>query len=334
MSHFYFSFLLFEFSSLWSFHLLHSPPQLLSGKLPCWILYVLSQVFPHSFLRPHPCRASFSHHFPVLTLDSLPCPSSFAVRNPVETFQLINQLDAHAGERGCLMVGFGDRGQGRRFPCYVATGWEAERISRSFSVSWALNPCSVGLLERSRGRRAVLAQPAQWLLLELVWTLCDYVWEDWDFEDDFYFPVHINEISGVAQAENVTVITVCGESKGKKRKQLPFFYMFDKNWGVNLSFRVSKMNSLKKLKVNTQGISVLWLCFFIFWKSTCEASRFSGNLFTSVAVHSSRVALLYSHRQQHVLSPISSWSHHLSFHAVLACQLLLCTSLAGKGGDW
>lgn len=121
MSHFYFSFLLFEFSSLWSFHLLHSPPQLLSGKLPSWILYVLSQVFPHSFLRPHPCRASFSHHFPVLTLDSLPCPSSFAVRNPVETFQLINQLDARAGEWGCLMVGFGDRGARSEIPllcCY------------------------------------------------------------------------------------------------------------------------------------------------------------------------------------------------------------------------
>lgn len=247
-----------------------------------------SQVFPQSFLRPHPCRASFYHHFPVLTLDSLPCPSSFAIRNPVETFQLINQLNARAGERGCLMVGFGDHGQGCRFPCCVAAGWEAERISRSFSVSWALNPCSVGLLERSRGRAAVLAQLAQWLSLELVWTLwwcmrglrlwrwflfsSAYKWNFWcgtGWECDSHH---------------------CRESKGKKRKGLLFFYMFDKNWGVNLLFRVSKMNSLKKVKVSTQGISVLWLCFFIFWKSTCKASWFSGNLFTSVAVHRSRVA--------------------------------------------
>lgn len=44
---------------------------------------------------------------------------------------------------------------------------------------------------------------------------CDDVWEDWDFEDDFYFPVHINEISGVVQAENVTVITA--ENQKEKR---------------------------------------------------------------------------------------------------------------------
>lgn len=104
--------------------------------------------------------------------------------------------------------------------------------------------------------------------------------------------MHINEISGVAQAGNVIAITVCRESKEKKRKQLLFLDMFDKNLGVNLSFRVSKMNSLKKVKGNTQEIGVLWLCFFIFWKSTCKLSQSSGNLFTSVAVHSSCVALL------------------------------------------
>lgn len=53
----------------------------------------------------------------------------------METFQLIKQLDAHAREQGCIMGGFGDRGQGQRFPCSVAAGEEAERISRSSSVS-------------------------------------------------------------------------------------------------------------------------------------------------------------------------------------------------------
>lgn len=33
--------------------------------------------------------------------------------------------------------------------------------------------------------------------------------EDEDSEDDFNFPVHINEISGVAQAGNVIACTVC-----------------------------------------------------------------------------------------------------------------------------
>lgn len=41
--------------------------------------------------------------------------------------------------------------------------------------------------------------------------------------------VHINEISDVAQARSVIAITVCRESKEKKRKQLLFLDMLNKN---------------------------------------------------------------------------------------------------------
>ena len=40
--------------------------------------------------------------------------------------------------------------------------------------------------------------------------------EDGNFEDYFYFPVRVNEISGVAQAGNVMAITACKESKEKE----------------------------------------------------------------------------------------------------------------------
>lgn len=142
-----------------SFH--HFEFSFASFPTPGWITPGLnsscpffSQVFPHSFLRPHPCRAGFYHLFPVLTLDSLPCPSSFAIRNAVETFQLIKQLDAHAGVWGSIMGGFGDRGQGQRFPRSVVAGWEAKRVSRSSSVSWALNLCSVGAAGKEQRERS------------------------------------------------------------------------------------------------------------------------------------------------------------------------------------
>lgn len=42
------------------------------------------------------------------------------------------------------------------------------------------------------------------------------MWEDGDSEDDFYFPMHANEMSGVAEAGNVIATTVCTESKEKE----------------------------------------------------------------------------------------------------------------------
>lgn len=105
-----------------------------------------------------------------------------------------------------------------------------------------------------------------WLLLQLIWTLCDDAWEDWDFGDDFYFPVRINEISGVAQAGNVIAITVCRESKGKKRKQLLFLDMFDKNWDVNLSLESARWIPWTKSKAIHKE---LVFCGFV--------SLFSGN---------------------------------------------------------
>lgn len=87
------------FSSFHHFEFSFAP---FPSTAPVWITPVLDSSCPFTgflpLLRPHPCRAVFYHHFPVLALDSLPCPSSFAVWNPVESFQLIKQLDAHAGE--------------------------------------------------------------------------------------------------------------------------------------------------------------------------------------------------------------------------------------------
>lgn len=76
------------------------------------------------------------------------------------------------------------------------------------------------------------------------------VWEDEDSEGDFYFSVYVTEISGVAQAGDVIAITA--ESHRRKGTPLLFLVTFDINSDVNLSFRASRRNSVKKVKVHIQ----------------------------------------------------------------------------------
>ena len=47
--------------------------------------------------------------------------------------------------------------------------------------------------------------------------------------------------------------SLSAENQRKTRKQLLFLDMFDTNSDVTLSFRARKMNSMKKVKVHTQG---------------------------------------------------------------------------------
>lgn len=91
--------------------------------------------------------------------------------------------------------------------------------------------------------------------------------------------MHVTEISGVARAGDVIAVTA--ESHGRKGRLLLFLVTFDINSDVNLSFRASRRNSVKKVKV-LQGSSVSWRRFFILLSKVCG---FSGNLFTRKAVH-------------------------------------------------
>lgn len=231
---------------------------------------------------------------------------------------------------GCLTSRFSER---RAFVPLLCCCWLGSRKELQLSGSW-LGICS------TRAAKAVEGEDEFWLgrcsggWLRWCWRFHDAISERGGWEDDFCFPARVNEISGVAQADGVMANTVCRESKKKEETTIISWYVWQNQKRI-YHLEPGRWISWRKLK----SIHKSTECFVAVFLSLEVPKQSSQVRWWFVYPRScSRVpcAPVWSfHRQQQVLSPISSWSQRFSFYVFrLACQLPLRASLAGKENEW